>query len=146
MSASLQNLVIAGGPTIPAAELSWSASRASGPGGQHVNKTSTRVTLEWSVRDSAVLDESQRARLLKKLSSRITNDGVLQVHADDNRSQLRNREIAAERLVALVANALQRPKTRRPTRPGKGARERRLNAKKRQGQKKARRRKPIPRD
>lgn len=140
------DLSIPGGPTIPAAELSWSASRASGPGGQHVNKTSTRVTLEWSIRDSAVLDAGQRARLLQKLASRTTNDGVLQVHADDNRSQLRNREIAADRLLALVANALKRPKKRRPTKPSRGAKERRLKAKKQHGQKKAQRRKPIPRD
>lgn len=140
------DIPISGGPTIPAAELSWTASRASGPGGQHVNKTSSRITLEWSIRDSAVLDRAQRARLLQKLASRITTDGVLQVHADDNRSQIRNRELAAERLAALVANALRRPKKRRPTRPSRRARERRLQAKKRHGQKKARRSKPIPRD
>jgi len=116
----MSDLPIHGGPVIPAAELTWSVSRASGPGGQHVNKTSTRITLEWSIRDSAVLDAGQRARLLEKLASRITNDGVLQVHADDNRSQLRNREIAAERLIALVANALRRPKKRRPPPPGPG--------------------------
>lgn len=140
------DLPIRGGPTIPAAELSWSASRASGPGGQHVNKTSTRITVEWSIRDSAVLDGQQRARLLDKLSGRITTDGVLQVHADDNRSQLRNREIAAERLAALVANALVRPKKRRPTRRTRGSNERRLQSKKQHGKKKAQRRKPIHRD
>lgn len=140
------DLSISGGPTIPAAELSWGASRASGPGGQHVNKTSSRITLEWSIRDSAVLDEGQRARLFQKLAGRITNDGVLQVHVEENRSQLRNRELAAQRLAALVANALQRPKKRRPTRPSRRAKERRLQDKKQHGQKKAQRRKPIPRD
>lgn len=140
------DLPIPNGPTIPAAELSWSASRASGPGGQHVNKTSTRITLEWSVAGSAVLDGAQRARLLDKLAGRITNEGVLQVHVDESRSQLRNRELAAQRLAALVGNALQKPRKRRPTRPSRRAEERRLKAKKAKGEKKARRQAPIPRD
>lgn len=126
----IDDIPIPGGPTIPAIELSWSASRASGPGGQHVNKTSTRVTLEWSITRSAVLDDAQRARLLEKLAGRITNEGVLQVHAEDARSQLRNRELAAVRLAELVEAALRRPKARRPTRPSRGAKERRLKAKK----------------
>lgn len=126
----IDDIAIPGGPTIPATELSWSASRSSGPGGQNVNKTSTRVTLEWSIAQSAVLDEAQRARLLDKLAGRINNEGVLQVHAEDARSQLRNRELAAVRLAELVEIALRRPKARRPTLPSRGAKERRLKAKK----------------
>lgn len=137
---------VPGGPIIPAAELSWSASRASGPGGQHVNKTSSRITLEWSIVDSAVLNAAQRARLRDKLGGRITNDGVLQIHAEDARSQLRNRELAAERLAELVGEALRRRKTRRPTRPGRGARERRLKAKKARSDVKQSRRSPTRRD
>lgn len=137
---------VPGGPIIPAAELSWTASRASGPGGQHVNKTSSRITLEWSIADSAVLNAAQRARLRDKLSGRITNDGVLQIHAEDARSQLRNRELAAERLAELVGEALRRRKTRRPTRPGRGARERRLKAKKARSDIKQSRRSPTRRD
>lgn len=136
------DIPIPGGPTIPAAELSWSASRASGPGGQHVNKTSSRVTLAWSVVESAVLDETQRARLLEKLAARLTQSGVLQIHAEDARSQLRNREIAAERLAELVAAALRRPKARRPTRPSRGVTERRLKAKKARSDRKANRKSP----
>ncbi|MCB9529713.1 MAG: alternative ribosome rescue aminoacyl-tRNA hydrolase ArfB [bacterium] len=136
------DLPIPGGPTIPAAELSWSASRASGPGGQHVNKTSSRVTLAWSVAESAVLDEAQRARLLEKLAGRLTQGGVLQVHAEDARSQLRNREIAAARLAELVAAALRRPKARRPTRPSRGVKERRLKSKKARSDVKANRKSP----
>lgn len=134
------DLPIPGGPTIPAAELSWSASRASGPGGQHVNKTSSRITISWSVVDSAVLSPAQRARILQKLASRISNDGVLQVHADDNRSQLRNRELAAERLAALLGKALERRAVRKATRPTRGSKERRLKEKKAHSQKKASRR------
>ncbi len=137
---------VPGGPIIPAAELSWSASRASGPGGQHVNKTSSRITLEWSIVDSAVLNAAQRARLRDKLGGRITNDGALQIHAEDARSQLRNRELAAERLAELVGEALRRRKTRRATRPGRGARERRLKAKKARSDIKQSRRSPTRRD
>lgn len=131
------DLPIPGGPTIPAAELNWTASRASGPGGQHVNKTSTRITLAWSVVDSAVLREDQRAMILRKLASRITQGGELRVHVDENRSQLRNRFIAAERLAEMVAGALKRQARRKATKPSRGSKERRLKAKKAHGQKKA---------
>jgi len=134
------DLPIPGGPVIPAAELTWSASRASGPGGQHVNKTSTRITLAWSVADSAVLTDWQRQRIREKLAGRIARDGILRVHVDENRSQLRNRALAAERLAGLIAGALTRQATRRPTRPSRGSKERRLKSKKVQGQKKADRR------
>ena len=132
-----EDLPIPGGPTIPAAELGWAASRASGPGGQHVNKTSTRITLSWSVVDSAVLSEAQRALILRKLGHRITQSGELRVHVDDNRSQLRNRLLAAERMAEMLAGALKRQARRKPTRPSRGAKERRLKAKKAHGQKKA---------
>ncbi|MFN3198336.1 MAG: alternative ribosome rescue aminoacyl-tRNA hydrolase ArfB [Bradymonadia bacterium] len=138
----MEDLTITGGPTIPGAELQVVVSRASGPGGQHVNKTSTRITLRWSVKDSAVLSEGQRAWLLQRLSHRLIGGGDLQVSVDEYRSQLRNREAARARLADVVSKALQRPKARRATRPSKGAKARRLNAKKQRGALKASRRKP----
>lgn len=138
----MDDLYIEGGPTIPGAELQVVVSRASGPGGQHVNKTSSRVTLRWSIAHSGALSEGQRAWLLKRLSHRLIGEGELQVSVDEHRSQLRNREAARARLAEVVAKALRRPKVRKATRPSKGAKVRRLNAKKQRGALKASRRKP----
>ena len=88
-----------------------------GPGGQHVNRSETRVVLRWNVLESASLTEEQRARLLEKLGSRISREGVLQVAAEDHRSQTRNRELARERLADLVSDALRQERQRKPTRP-----------------------------
>lgn len=118
---------------IPAAELSASASRSGGPGGQHVNKTATRVSLRWSVRHSAVLTEPQRQRLLHELDKRLTSEGELVIHAGDTPSQSTNLTLARERLAALVERALHRPRPRRPTRPSRAARMRRLDGKRRRG-------------
>lgn len=114
---------------IPGDELRERASRASGPGGQHVNKTSTRVTLRWNVACSAALSERQRARLRKRLATRLTQAGVLAVSAGASRSQARNREAARERLAALVREGLAVARPRRPTRPSKASREARLTSK-----------------
>ena len=100
---------------IPAEELRFSMSRAGGPGGQHVNVTNSRVSLSWSVRDSAVLDEQQRSLLLQRLGSRLSNEGVLQVSVDSERSQHRNRELALERLAELVRRALVQQAVRHET-------------------------------
>ncbi|HUU22646.1 MAG TPA: alternative ribosome rescue aminoacyl-tRNA hydrolase ArfB [Phycisphaerae bacterium] len=118
---------------IPGDELWFVASRAGGPGGQHVNKTSSRVTLLWDVERSRALDPVQRARVLRRLQGRISRDGILRVSADDERSQHRNRESARERLGALVAWALARRKRRLPTGPTRAARERRCDEKRRRG-------------
>ena len=126
---------------IPVSELSFVASRASGAGGQHVNKTSSRVTLMWDVDASDVLAPLIRDRIKEKLANRIDSAGVLQVHVETSRSQLRNRELAMERLRELVLKALERKKARRATKPSKAAKKRRLDSKKRQSQKKADRRK-----
>ena len=115
---------------IPASELVESASRAGGPGGQHVNKTSTRVTLRWNVRDSATLGATQRARLLTRLGPRITRSGDIVVHSGRFRSRAKNREAARARLAELVREALRVTRRRVPTRPGKAVRERRLQEKK----------------
>jgi ribosome-associated protein len=115
---------------IPASELVESASRAGGPGGQHVNKTSTRVTLRWNARESGALSDAQRARLLARLGPRVARSGDLLVHAGRFRSRAKNREAARERLAEIVRDALRTKRRRVPTRPGKAARERRLQQKK----------------
>ena len=123
--------VLPGGNRIPAQEVEELASRASGPGGQHVNTSSTRVSLRWNVRTSEGLSASGRERLLRRLASRLTREGVLIVHADRHRSRRRNLEEAHERLVELVRTALHQDPARRPTKPRKGAVERRLKEKRR---------------
>ena len=128
--------------TIPADELVIRASRSGGPGGQHVNTTSSRIELRWDVRASRALDEPQRARLLERLASRLTVDGVLVLHASEHRSQLRNREAAVGRLRTLVAEALIEPEERRATRPSRAARRRRLDEKRVRGRTKELRRRP----
>ena len=119
--------------TIPGSELSFTASRAGGPGGQHVNKTSTRVTLQWDVSGTDALDATQRARVMERLAGRIGKDGVLRVAAEDERSQHRNRQVARSRLAALVEQALHVPRKRIPTRPSRASQKRRVEQKKRRG-------------
>ena len=128
------------GFVIPAAELSARATRSSGAGGQHVNKTSSRVQLSWNVRSSTAITGEQRERILRKLASRISDEGALMVSVSDTRSQHRNREIAEARINEVVRRALTVPKKRKATRPTKAAREARLEAKKFHSLKKARRR------
>jgi ribosome-associated protein len=125
------DLVINDRVTIPAAELSWQASRASGPGGQHVNTTDSRIQLRWNVALSAALTEPQRTRLLANLAPRLTDDGEIILASDAHRSQRRNREEVARRLAQLVRAALVLPKPRKRTRPTAAARRKRLEDKKR---------------
>src|SRR6478752_5758357 len=116
--------------TIPESELSWRVSRASGPGGQGVDTADSRVEVVWDAALSAVLSPVQRERLLERLSGRLV-DGVLTIAASEHRAQLRNRDAARARLAAIVAEALRPPAPpRRPTTPSRGAKERRLKAKK----------------
>jgi ribosome-associated protein len=128
---------------IPETELRWRFSRSSGPGGQHVNTSDSRAELSWDVARSAALGPVLRARALDRLAGRLV-DGVITVAASEERSQLRNREAAEARLIALVADAVAPPpRARRPTRPSRGAVERRLGAKKRRSEtKRARRAQP----
>ena len=114
---------------IPEDELAEQVSRASGPGGQKVNKTSSRVTLRWSIATSAALSERQRARLLARLGSRLTREGELVLHAQRSRSQASNRQQARARLIELVRDALVERTPRRPTAPTRGSRERARTAK-----------------
>ena len=128
--------------SIPRSELDVRVSRASGAGGQHVNKTSSRVEIFWNVRSSRALADDQRARLLDKLSSRLTTEGSVRVVASDMRSQSRNRDLAEERLTELVRRALIVPRKRKPTKPTRAAKEARLETKKRHSNKKRQRRGP----
>ena len=125
--------------SIPRGELDIRVSRSSGAGGQHVNKTSSRVEIFWNIPASRALTDEQRIRLLERLASKLTTEGSIRVVASDMRSQSRNREIAEERLAELVRRALLIPKKRRATRPTKASKEARLEGKKRQSHKKRQR-------
>jgi ribosome-associated protein len=127
------------GLAIDEREIEESFARSSGPGGQNVNKTSTAVTLRYDVARSPSLPEDVRRRLLTIAAGQVTDDGVLVITAQEHRSQLRNRQAARDRLVDLVRRATQRPRTRRPTRPSRGAVERRLEEKRRRSTRKAER-------
>lgn len=128
------------GLTIPASELTERFARASGPGGQGVNTTDSRVQLSFDIAASSTLTEPQRARLLKNLESRLVGSTVT-VDAADQRSQHSNRRSARERMADLLRTALQPPAPpRRPTRPSRGSNERRLAAKRIQAEKKRNRR------
>lgn len=124
-------LAVCGSVSIPETELGWRFSRASGPGGQGVNTTDSRVELVFDVAASTAFTEHQRARVLERLSGRLV-EGVLTVVASEHRAQLRNREAARARLAGLLRDALAPdPPTRRATRPSRAARERRLADKRR---------------
>jgi len=125
--------------SIPLSELAFRFSRSSGPGGQHVNKSETRVELLFDVANSPSLTDAQRERVMRRLSSRIDGAGVLHVTSQATRSQKQNRDLAIERFTRLMQKALEPPKKRRRTRPTRAAKERRLRAKKRRSEiKKAR--------
>jgi ribosome-associated protein len=114
--------------------------RASGPGGQHVNKAATAVQLHFDVANSPSLPDDVRQRLIRLAGSRISEDGVLVINARRFRSQERNRQDAVDRLVELIQQAAEEPKHRRKTKPSAGSKKRRLEAKRRRGQTKRLRR------
>jgi ribosome-associated protein len=130
------------GVSVPEAELDLRAAKASGPGGQSVNTTDSKIELRWDVRSSTALNETQRARVLDRLGSRLTKDGVLILHGREHKSQHRNREAVLARFRAIVGEALEPPRTRRSTRPTRASKERRIDAKKRRGRTKQLRRRP----
>jgi ribosome-associated protein len=125
---------------IPRSELQYRATRSGGPGGQHVNTSSTRVELLWDLARSSAVTEEQRQRLRVRLAPRLDSAGMVRVVASDRRSQLQNRREADLRLIALIKHALHVPKKRRPTKPPQAAKERRLRTKKRHSEKKRARR------
>jgi ribosome-associated protein len=124
------------GLVIPRHELTFRASRAGGPGGQHVNTSSTRVEVVWNVRRTATLSPEERQRVLAKLASRIDGEGNLRVVATEYRSQARNREAAVERLGETIRKALHVPKSRKKTRPTRSSVEARIETKKKLSSKK----------
>jgi ribosome-associated protein len=140
---ALEAIRIAPGLTLDPAEIEESFVRAAGPGGQHVNKTSTAVQLRFDVRNSPSLPADVRARLERLAGRRLTREGVLVLVAQGERSQKRNREEALARLVDLVRAAARPPTPRKKTRPTKASKQRRLDSKKRQGALKSLRRGPV---
>ena len=129
--------------SLPLDELDYRASRSGGPGGQHVNTSSTRVEVSWDVAGSPSLTDEQRTRLLTRLASRLDSGGRLRLVSSGSRSQLRNREGVTERLREVVAAGLIIPKARKRTKPSRAAKAARLEAKRRRSAtKRERRRRP----
>lgn len=129
--------------TIADGELTYRATRAGGPGGQHVNTSSTRVELWWDLAASPSLTEAQRDWLRAKLAARLDSLGRLRLVSAGSRSQLKNRRDVTERFRALLAQAMVVPKKRKKTRPPRAAKERRLTSKKKLSAKKQLRRRPA---
>jgi len=115
-------------------ELEFAASRSSGPGGQHVNKASTRITLRFDLEATEALTPEQKQLVRERLPTRISKQGILSVSAQRERSQSANRQLAVERFAELLREALDVPADRRPTRVPRGAKRRRIEEKKRRGQ------------
>lgn len=127
---SAEQLVINDSLSIPLAELRFTYARSSGPGGQHVNKVNTKVSLLFDVVSSPSLNESDRQRILDRLVTRIGKNGIMRVSSLKYRSQTANRQAALDRFVELLADALRKRKKRRATRPSSASKEKRIGAKK----------------
>jgi len=121
-------------------EFKFQTSRSSGPGGQHVNKVSSRVELRFNLRETQLLSDEDKSILYNKLSTRISQDGILSIVVQADRSQLKNKQSAIEKFFDMLTQAFTPVKKRRPTKPSRGARERRLKAKRLGSEKKMRRR------
>lgn len=120
--------------SVPESELQFRFSTGGGPGGQHVNKTATRVTLLFDVANTPSLDEETRVRLLDRLASRLDRRGLLHIDVQDSRSQWQNRMMAIARFQKVLADALMEQPERRPTRPTRQSREERLEEKRRRSE------------
>ncbi len=127
-------IIITSSINIPLSEIQFRFVRSSGPGGQHVNKSSTQVELLFDVLHSPSLTEAQRQRLLTKLKNDIDTDGVLHLSEQSERSQFQNKQQVTEKFKSILAAALHVPKHRKPTRPSKASKEKRLTQKKRRGE------------
>jgi ribosome-associated protein len=134
------------GVAIPLSELSFRASRSGGPGGQHVNTSSTRIELWWDAAGSPSLNADQRTLIMERMGNRLTEEGLLRLVAGTTRSQAQNKQETIERFRELLTRALTPVKRRKPTRPGRAAKERRLNQKRAHSERKARRRPPKGED
>jgi len=128
--------------SIPMDELDFRFATSGGPGGQHVNRSNTQAELLFDVANSPSLDDDQRRRIYRQLGNRITKEGVLQIVSQSTRSQKQNKDDAIRRFADLLRDALKVKRRRRPTRPSKGSKERRLKAKKRRSDIKETRKKP----
>ena len=121
-------------------EFEFKTSRSSGPGGQHVNKTETRVTLRFNVLESKYLCPDQKGRILDKLSGQINSESELLIHSEETRSQVKNKEICVQKFYELLRSALKREKKRIPTKPSKASIKKRIENKRKTSEKKDRRR------
>ena len=131
---------------LPLAELEFRATRSGGPGGQHVNTSSTRVEVSWDLAGSPSLTPDQRDRMMRRLATRLDGEGRLRLVSSSSRSQLRNREDVVERLRQLLAEALVVPKVRKRTKPSRAAKAARLESKRRRAATKRDRRRPRGED
>jgi ribosome-associated protein len=125
----MRDIVVTPRLTIPVGELALAFARSGGPGGQNVNKVSSKVELRWNPTTSAALTADDRTWLLGKLANKLTTDGTLIVTSTKTRDQIKNREDALSKLALIVRAALDRPKARKPTKPSKGSKRRRVEAK-----------------
>ncbi len=130
----MANIIITSSQLIP--ELEFSTSRSSGPGGQNVNKVSTKVIIRWNLLHSTLITDEQKMLLLNKLSAQLTREGELIINSQESRSQLQNKELALEKLDTLLRKALTKPKARKATRPTKSSKVKRVDNKKRHAEKK----------
>ncbi len=137
------DLFIKHGITIPEHELEIATSRSGGAGGQHVNKTETRITVRWNIKNSTVLTEEQKEYLLSKLQSQLTSEGDIVIHNSESRSQQQNKKNALNNLAATIRNALHKPKKRVATKISKALKEARLKTKAHRGKIKEMRSKKI---
>lgn len=135
---------IKNGIVIPDHELEITTSSAGGPGGQHVNKTQSRITVRWNVHNTGALDDEQKARVLQNLHAQLTTEGDLIINNSESRSQQQNKKLALDHLAQTVRKALHVPKKRKPTKISKTAKEAKLRAKTHRSDIKKMRNKKIP--
>lgn len=123
-------------------EVDFKAVLSGGPGGQHANKTSTKVVLSWSMKNSQLFTEEQKERLQDQLSTKLTKEQVLQLSSDHSRSQHKNKEVVIKKFLKLIEKGLHIPRKRKKTKPSRASKKRRLENKKRKSQIKVNRKKP----